>query len=57
MPSLRGWRSSKATDFIKETGAQEIYLSDGYVDAFAAELRGLGLRLFPLVPPVQLKLL
>lgn len=44
-------------DFIKETGAQEIYLSDGYVDAFAEELRGLGHRVFPLVPPVQLKLL
>lgn len=42
--------------FIKETGAQEIYLSDGYVDELATELRALGLRVFPVVPPVQLKL-
>ncbi len=43
--------------FIQETGAQEIYLTDGYVEEFGAELRALGLRVFPVIPPVQLKLL
>lgn len=43
--------------FIQETGAQEIYLTDGYVEELGAELRALGLRVFPVIPPVQLKLL
>ena len=42
--------------FIQETGAQEIYLAEGFVDELGAELRQLGLRVFPLVPPVQLQL-
>ncbi|MCK6551107.1 MBL fold metallo-hydrolase [Myxococcota bacterium] len=42
--------------FIEETGAQEIYLSSGYVDELGAELRAKGLRVFPLVRPEQLAL-
>jgi Cft2 family RNA processing exonuclease len=43
--------------FIEETGAGEIYLSGGHVDELGEELRGKGHRVFPLDPPVQLKLL
>jgi len=43
-------------EFIRETGAREIYLTDGHVEELGAELRGLGLRVYPLVPPVQLAL-
>lgn len=42
--------------FIEETGAQEIYLSSGYIDEVAAELRAKGLRAYSLVRPEQLTL-
>lgn len=42
--------------FIKETGAQEIYLTEGYMEEFATELRAIGYRAFPVLPPQQLKL-
>jgi putative mRNA 3-end processing factor len=42
--------------FVDETGARDVYLTGGHVEAFGAELRARGLRVFPLVPPVQLAL-
>lgn len=42
--------------FIRGTGASEIYLSEGYVEELAAELRDLGLKVYQIVPPQQLSL-
>ena len=42
--------------FIAATGASEVFLSDGYVDEFAQDLRNAGVRTFPLVKPKQLSL-
>ncbi len=42
--------------FVAETGARDVYLTGGHVEEFRAELRAKGLRVFPLVPPVQLAL-
>ncbi|MEL7368170.1 MAG: MBL fold metallo-hydrolase [Myxococcota bacterium] len=42
--------------FIKQTGAAEVFLSDGYIDEFAQDLRDAGIRAFPLVKPKQLSL-
>lgn len=42
--------------FIAATGATEVFLSDGYVDEFAQDLRDAGIRTFPLLKPKQLTL-
>ncbi len=42
--------------FVEETGASQIYLSEGYVEEFSEELRNRGLQAYPLVPPEQLSL-
>lgn len=42
--------------FIAETGASEVFLSSGHVEAVAETLRSRGLRAYPLVPPRQLSL-
>jgi hypothetical protein len=45
-------------DFIKDTGAQEIYLyGDRFVEDFGAGLRKQGRKVIPLVQPKQLSLL
>lgn len=42
--------------FVRDTGARDVYLTGGHVEEFGAELRALGLRVFPLVAPLQLLL-
>lgn len=42
--------------FIAATGAREVYLTSGWVDELAAELRERGIRAYSLVPPRQLTL-
>jgi putative mRNA 3-end processing factor len=42
--------------FIQETGASEVYLASGHVEALGEELRAKGLRAYPLMPPRQLAL-
>ena len=42
--------------FITETGASEVFLSEGYIDEFAQDLRNAGVRAYPLVKPKQLSL-
>ena len=42
--------------FVAATGASEVFLSDGYVDEFAQDLRNAGIRAYPLVKPKQLSL-
>ena len=43
-------------DFVRATGASEVFLSDGYVDEFGQDLRNVGVRTFPLLKPEQLTL-
>lgn len=43
-------------EFITSTGATEVFLSEGYVDEFAQDLRDVGIRTFPLLKPQQLSL-
>lgn len=43
--------------FVRATGAEEIYLTSGYIDELSASLRKLGCRVYPLVRPEQLELL
>jgi putative mRNA 3-end processing factor len=43
-------------EFIKDTGASEIYLTGGYVEELSAELRAEGFKVYSLVPPEQLSL-
>lgn len=42
--------------FIEETGATEIYLSSGFIEELATDLRAKGLRSYSLVSPRQLSL-
>lgn len=42
--------------FVMETGAEEVYLSSGYVEEMGEELRSKGLRVHSLVPARQLAL-
>ena len=42
--------------FVRATGASEVFLSDGFVDEFAQDLRNVGVRAYPLVKPEQLSL-
>ncbi len=42
--------------YVKKTGADEVYLTGGYVDEFAEALRDEGLRVYDLTPPKQLSL-
>ena len=42
--------------FVQKTGAREVYLTDGQVDAFAETLSARGIRAYSLVPPRQLSL-
>lgn len=43
--------------FVKATGAEEVYLTSGYVDELAEALREGGRKVYPLVRPEQLALL
>jgi Cft2 family RNA processing exonuclease len=43
--------------FVKATGAEEVYLTSGYVDELADALREGGRKVYPLVRPEQLPLL
>ena len=43
-------------DFVDSTGARSIYLTGGYIDDFAADLRDRGLRVYGLRPSEQLEL-
>lgn len=43
-------------DFVKATGAGEVYLSGGHVDEFGERLRGEGIRVHGLMKPRQLSL-
>lgn len=42
--------------FIRDTGARDVYLTGGFVEELAAELRTRGVRVLPLVAPQQLSL-
>ena len=47
---------SELVQFIRNTGAEDVYLVDGYVEELGQELRNAGHRVFGLVPPRQLAL-
>lgn len=42
--------------FIRDTGARDVYLTGGFVEELAVELRARGVRVLPLVAPQQLSL-
>ncbi len=43
-------------DYVRATGAREVYVTSGYAEELSDELRRTGLRLYPVVPPEQLPL-
>lgn len=49
--------SAELLRFVEESGARDVYLMGEGVEPFAQALRAQGLRVFPLRPPEQLRLL